>query len=127
MRKILARKGLSSSITKIEEGCWRITLTNDGLGRVGAGGDAETCSGPDFASSKADDGPIQIDLRGMLPPAPMVAVLRLAATLRDDQVVTVIHDRDPIYLYPELAEIGWELELVHAEGETLYFLLRKGS
>ena len=74
-----------------------------------------------------DQGQIQIDLRTLPPPQPMLAVLELVARLGDDQVVTVVHNRDPIYLYPELAEIGWELTLVRAEDGALYFQLRKGK
>jgi uncharacterized protein (DUF2249 family) len=68
---------------------------------------------------------LQIDLRGLPPPLPMLAILRLVATLDDEQQVTVVHDRDPIYLYPELAAIGWTLVPLDKDGGTMRFTLRR--
>lgn len=48
-----------------------------------------------------------IDVRGLGPPQPMVEVLRLVDTLTDATPVIVHHERDPLMLYPELAERGW--------------------
>ena len=45
-----------------------------------------------------------IDVRGLPPPEPLVAILRLVATAADGTPVIVHHDRDPLLLYPELAE-----------------------
>ncbi len=46
-------------------------------------------------------------MRGLEPPRPLVAILRLVDTLGDTGVVIVHHDREPMLLYPELAERGW--------------------
>jgi uncharacterized protein (DUF2249 family) len=130
LRKILAAKGFSTSLHKVADGHWRVSLINDGLGHCQILGGVETCSGPgemDAPLYLTADGEMRLDLRGLPPPVPMVAVLRLVATLTDDQVVTVIHDRDPVYLYPELAELGWELTLFDTQNQTLYFHLRKGG
>jgi hypothetical protein len=48
-----------------------------------------------------------IDVRGLEPPRPLVAILQLVDSLGDAGVVIVHHDRDPMLLYPELAERGW--------------------
>ena len=51
-----------------------------------------------------------IDVRGLVPPQPMVAVLSL---LNSDNVLDrlIVHiDREPIYLYPELEDCGWSFE-----------------
>lgn len=58
---------------------------------------------------RADDG-WHIDVRGLSPPAPLVAILRLVESIADGTPVTVHHDRDPQLLYPELAERGWSAE-----------------
>ncbi|HWD15983.1 MAG TPA: DUF2249 domain-containing protein [Casimicrobiaceae bacterium] len=46
-------------------------------------------------------------MRGLPPPQPMTTILSLVSSIRDATPVVVHHDRDPLYLYPELAEIGW--------------------
>jgi hypothetical protein len=51
-----------------------------------------------------------IDVRGLAPPQPMVRILQLLHGLPRDAVVVVHHDRDPLLLYPELAQIGWAAE-----------------
>ncbi|TXL67312.1 DUF2249 domain-containing protein [Zeimonas arvi] len=56
-----------------------------------------------------------IDVRGLAPPGPLVAILGLVRSIGDGGPVIVHHDRDPKMLYPELAEIGWEA--VRIDGE----------
>ena len=50
---------------------------------------------------------IHVDVRGLPPPEPLVAILALVQSVRDATAVIVHHDRDPKLLYPELAELGW--------------------
>ena len=60
------------------------------------------------------DGP-HIDVRGLPPPQPLVQILRLVAGLPAGGSLTVHHDRDPMLLYPELAQIGWRAERIAGE------------
>jgi len=53
-------------------------------------------------------GDLHIDVRGLAPPGPLVAILGAVRSARDGEAVIVHHDRDPKLLYPELAELGWE-------------------
>ena len=57
------------------------------------------------AGSRADG--MHIDVRGLSPPDPLVAILELVGSIGDATPVIVHHERDPQMLYPELAEIGW--------------------
>jgi uncharacterized protein (DUF2249 family) len=74
----------------------------------------------------ADDG-WHIDVRGAPPPQPLVEILRLVGSLHDATTVTVHHDRDPVMLYPELAQIGWEAERLEAGAGEVRLLLRRAS
>jgi Uncharacterized conserved protein (DUF2249) len=67
-----------------------------------------------------------IDVRGLPPPEPLVAILRLVQEHAvDGGAVIVHHDRDPALLYPELAERGWWAERVDgAPGEVRLRLSR---
>ena len=71
-----------------------------------------------------DDG-IHLDVRGLPPPQPMTTILALVASIRDATPVVVHHEREPHYLYPELAEIGWRATKLDAPaGEVRLRLTR---
>lgn len=76
---------------------------------------------------RSADGVLAIDLRDLPPPLPMVTLLRLVEALRDDATVTVILDRDPIFVHSELAEIGWSLTLIQQQAEVWRFRLEKAG
>jgi hypothetical protein len=68
---------------------------------------------------------IHIDVRGLPPPQPMVTILAVLESVRDSTPVVVHHERDPIFLYPELAEIGWTASRIDApHGEVRLRLQR---
>lgn len=56
-----------------------------------------------------------IDVRGLPPPEPLVAILSLVRQLDATTRVIVHHDRDPQLLHAELAEIGWLTERIAGE------------
>jgi hypothetical protein len=63
---------------------------------------------------RAADGE-HIDVRGLPPPEPLVEILQLVTSISDGTAVIVHHDREPLLLFPELAQIGWEAERLAAE------------
>ena len=69
-----------------------------------------------------DDG-AHIDVRGLPPPQPLVAILRLVQRCSAATPVIVHHDRDPQLLYPELAEIGWRAERIAGQPGEVRLLL----
>ena len=73
-----------------------------------------------------DDQGEHIDVRGLPPPEPLVAILRLVHEQdRAGGAVIVHHDRDPLLLYPELAELGWCAERIEGiPGEVRLHLSR---
>ncbi len=75
---------------------------------------------------QADDG-CHIDVRGLPAPQPMLQILALLETVAGGGVI-VHHDREPIYLYPELTERGWNHEIVPGEaGEVRLRLWRDNA
>lgn len=58
---------------------------------------------------------LHVEVRGLGAPQPMVLILQLLRELPCDAVLIVHHDRDPAMLYPELAQIGWQAELIDGE------------
>jgi len=61
---------------------------------------------PEGKTWQGDEG-LHLDVRGLLPPGPMVAILWHLTQPGQAGPVIAHLDRDPIYLYSELAEIGW--------------------
>jgi len=69
---------------------------------------------------------VHIDVRGLVPPGPLVAIVALIESIGGDATaVFVHHERDPVLLYGELAERGWCVERVDSvPGEVLLKLER---
>jgi len=67
---------------------------------------------------------VHIDVRGLEPPGPLVAILRLIDAAGTGTVI-VHHDRDPQLTYPELAERGWAAERVPAPDGEVRLKLRR--
>jgi len=77
---------------------------------------------------------VHLDLRGLDPPEPMVAILQTIDGGEVDTALVAHLDREPIFLYPELDDRGWSHELVQSsrgstDGEdgVLLRMVRRGS
>lgn len=68
---------------------------------------------PDGRRWRDADG-LHIDVRGLPPPRPLVAILALVESMHDATPLIVHHERDPQLLYPELAELGWTARRIDA-------------
>jgi len=64
--------------------------------------------------------PVQLDVRGLEPPQPMIRVLEEAERLGPGAELEVHHDRRPTFLYPQLDERGF----VHETDEPAPGLVR---
>ncbi len=75
-----------------------------------------------------DSAGIHIDVRGLPPPQPLVAILRLVHQQGDSRdAVIVHHDRDPLLLYPELAEVGWCAQRIAGEPGEVRLQLQRSA
>ena len=69
-----------------------------------------------------------IDVRGLAPPQPLVAILRLVHEQANAGAAVIVHlDRDPVLLYPELAERGWAAEPIDAAPGEVRLRLTRAS
>jgi len=80
---------------------------------------------PPAAREWTEDGVGHIDVRGLPAPQPLVAILRRVHALGPGGRLVVHHDRDPLLLYPELAEIGWQAERIAAPAGEVRLLLKE--
>ncbi len=87
----------------------------------------EEAVGVTVASRWADADGTHIDVRGLAPPQPLVEILRLVESLPRDAVLIVHHDREPMLLYPELAERGWLADALDAPAGEVRLRLHADS
>ncbi len=73
---------------------------------------------------QAADG-LHIDVRGLTAPEPFIAILARLDGKEVDGPVIVHHFREPVYLYPELAERGWQWSVVPGEEDEVRLLLTR--
>lgn len=72
--------------------------------------DAAVGAGQIEPQPEASSGEHYLDNRGLEPPEPLVRILEALATLAPDQQLTSDLDREPLLLYPELANRGFSYE-----------------
>jgi uncharacterized protein DUF2249 len=75
---------------------------------------------------------VHIDLRGLESPEPMVTVLQTIESGDVDTALVGHFDQEPIFLYPELEERGWNHETVEShcgdcEGGFMLRMVRWGK
>lgn len=100
--RVLARRGFAHWTESGEAEDWRVWFY-----REDAPTDpAATAAGSAGAAPPASDATVQLDVRGLEPPLPMVRVLEAVETLAPGQRLEVLHHRRPIFLYPQLEERG---------------------
>ena len=72
-----------------------------------------------------EDGRTHIDLRGMEPPQPALAILKLLETQPADSQVVAHLEREPVFLYPDLDERGWNWKIGKSEAGEVLLCLRR--
>jgi len=66
-----------------------------------------------------------LDVRGLEPPLPMVRVLERVEALEPGGVLTVLHDRRPVFLYPQLDKRGARHETDEPQPGLVRIVIRK--
>lgn len=66
-----------------------------------------------------------MDLRGLMPPGPMIAIVKLIESGEGNEGFTVRLLRDPVYLYPELAERSWRAQIMQQEEDDYILWIEK--
>jgi hypothetical protein len=117
---VLTGKGFAEHAECLAPDHWRVYFRK-------APAEARPAAAPAPAASRIwrEGGVAHIDVRGLNPPEPMLAILRLLEQPDCGTTVIVHHEREPLFLYPELDERGWRHEIVAGEpGEVRLSLTR---
>ena len=89
---------------------WRAAIGKDASRNVPGSGSP----GSPARRWTAADG-IHVDVRGLAPPEPYLAIVRVLESIADAPTPVIVHhEREPVLLYGELAERGWTVERVDA-------------
>jgi len=66
-----------------------------------------------------------LDVRGLEPPLPMVRVLERLDTLAPGETLLVVHERRPLFLYPQLDQRGFAHETDETEPGVVRIRIRR--
>jgi uncharacterized protein (DUF2249 family) len=100
---VLGRRGLAHWSERHADDDWSVWFYR-------AGPAAAAPAAAVAAPAPAPPSTVTLDVRGLEPPLPMVAVLERLDTLAAGEVLEVIHDRRPMFLYPQLDDRGFAHE-----------------
>jgi uncharacterized protein (DUF2249 family) len=106
--RVLARRGFAHWTESDEAGDWRVWFYREDAPADRAAGlqSGATAEGSARPARPVPDVAVQLDVRGLEPPLPMVRVLEAVETLAPGQRLEVLHHRRPVFLYPQLEERG---------------------
>lgn len=122
LRRVLAGKGFVSHPEELAPGHWRVTFLRQA--RKGA---PEEESRQTEVKTWREDGVCHVDVRGLEPPKPMLAILELIQAPDTGDEIIVHHEREPMFLYPELDERRWGHEMISGEEGEIRLRLWRNS
>ncbi len=101
---VLGKKGFNH-VTQKEEDVFKIYFYRNAKPESNGDNDAET----NYAGSNQVDfeNIIELDVRGLEPPEPMVKILETLPKIDEKTLLLVHHHREPLMLYPKLEERGY--------------------
>ena len=82
---------------------------------------------PIAAPAPATERPAVLDVRGLEPPQPMLRVLQEVDRLGPGAELEVLHERRPMFLYPQLDERGFIHETDEPEPGLVRIRIRRGA
>jgi uncharacterized protein (DUF2249 family) len=111
---VLARRGLGHWSERHDARDWSVWFFPTSLA-------APAAPAPAGAAGR---GRVTLDVRGLEPPQPMVQVLERLDALRPGEELLVVHDRRPMFLYPQLDDRGFVHETREVAPGLVEILIR---
>jgi uncharacterized protein (DUF2249 family) len=116
--KVLGARGFGHRAERRAPGDWWVWFYRQAPASTSA---PPATSGPGVGpAARGREGVIRLDVRGIEPPWPMVRVLEAIERLEPGERLEVLHERRPLFLYPQLDERGFR----HATDEPEPGLVR---
>jgi uncharacterized protein (DUF2249 family) len=125
--RVLGQRGLVHQAEQAGRGDWSIFLFREGTASSAGTTPAGEAPGPgELATTSRAETPEVLDVRGLEPPWPMVRVLERLETLAPGEELLVIHERRPLFLYPQLEDRGFVHETRELGPGEVRILVRRG-
>jgi uncharacterized protein (DUF2249 family) len=118
--RVLGRQGFTHRAECRAPDDWWVWFRREAATPAGA-------AAPPAPRSAEPSGVVQLDVRGLEPPQPMVRVLDALERLGDDQRLEVLHDRRPVFLYPQLDERGFVHDTDEPAPGLVRITIRRGA
>lgn len=101
--RMMEGKGYSATATRLGESDWEVLFT------PGNSPSRRREMPSTEPSSKVPEGlsVVSVDNRGLMPPEPMIRVLTSLDAMAEGELLEVMNDREPLFLYPELQNRGY--------------------
>lgn len=111
---VLGKQGFAHRTERRDAADWWITFYRRGSSATSGEG------GPTTGPVASETETVTLDVRGLEPPHPMVRILERLDALTGGSELIVLHERRPLFLYPQLEERGY----VHQTDEPEPGLIR---
>ena len=122
---VLGSRGFAHEESEIGGGDWEVLFTPTGEAPTGA---SPAPAGADAGEAAWPEPKLEMDNRELDPPEPMVKILAATETMAKGEVLAALLEREPVFLFPELAKRGhaWR-GAFEPDGTTYRVLVRIGA
>ncbi len=121
LRRLLGGRGYASHAVSLSPKHWQVFFQKQSTAAL-----PELPDLPAFPMQWRN-GILEMDLRSLEPPNPMIAVLKVIESGEGGERFMVRLMRDPIYLHPELVERNWYAEISEESDQGLRVQIIKGN
>lgn len=120
--KVMGRKGFDHEVEHVGKKHWKVTFWKS-ESEILADKPVEAVKKADaiHATSRT----YTLDNRGLEPPQPMIRTLSKLEMMGDDETLVIHNDRRPMFLFPELDELGYSYETEEAAEGGYRITIRK--
>jgi uncharacterized protein (DUF2249 family) len=123
----LGKRGFAHWTERLASDDWTVWFhRGPAVGAAPGSGDAEAADAP-AASPEPEAGVARLDVRGLEPPGPMVQILEAVERLAPGQRLEVLHERRPVFLYPQLDERGFVHETDEPSAGVVRIVIRRAA
>lgn len=121
---VMVNRGFTVTDRSLPGGDWEVTFAPS----ADAAAEAHLAPGSSAGAAFWPDPVEVLDLTGMNPPEPMVRILDLLERMAPGTVLFAVLDREPMFLFPELAMRGHEWAgNAGADGLSYRMMIRRGG
>lgn len=120
--KVLGRKGFKHEAERVGKRHWKVTFWKS---ETEVPSNNQAPSAKEHRASESRPKVHYLDNRGLEPPQPMIRTLSKLEKIGENETLVIHNDRQPMFLYPELEELGYSHETEEAPEGGYRITIRK--